>query len=468
MFVSLSNRLMRKIALLLMILGLLLCVFSFHKKVTIQFNDEKYQINTFSYSVASIINREKISLTTTDLVNPPVQSKIWTDSTITIRSIMPITIINGDSRTGALTYKRIVGNILSDQGIKLYPGDKLFLDGNEIQADKKLAYKSTPQEITIKPSTKIIVHDQNSTKSFTTIETNLKAALAEQGYQFHPEDFVEPPLNTKIVGGILNVYISRAKTVNISYKNQKYPTKIVAQTVGDAIAKAGFALQGQDFCTPSEFSPLTDNDTIEIHKIDEKIILEQETAPFGVQYQPMNDTEIDNLVVLQAGTYGLKVKRIKEIYLDGELTDREQEYDWTVKEPEPRVIGYGTKITIKTLNTPDGPIKYWRAIKAYASSYSPCRSGVPNKCYPNTSSGKPVQKGVIAVTLSWYRYMKGMAVYIPGYGFATIEDVGAGLPNQNWVDLGYSDEDWVGWGQFVTIYFLAPPPSPEYIMWILD
>jgi 3D (Asp-Asp-Asp) domain-containing protein len=91
---------------------------------------------------------------------------------------------------------------------------------------------------------------------------------------------------------------------------------------------------------------------------------------------------------------------------------------------------------------------------------------VPDKCYPNTSSGKPVQKGVIAVTLAWYRYMQGLPVYVPNYGFATIEDVGGGLPDRHWIDLGYSDEDWVGWGGWMTIYFLAPAPSN--VMWILE
>ncbi|MBI9043866.1 MAG: hypothetical protein JEZ06_05230, partial [Anaerolineaceae bacterium] len=80
-------------------------------------------------------------------------------------------------------------------------------------------------------------------------------------------------------------------------------------------------------------------------------------------------------------------------------------------------------------------------------------------------SGEPVQQGVIAVRLHWYLQMAGQQVYIPGYGFARILDVGGGIPGEYWIDLGYSDEDYVSWHQYVTLYFLTP--IPETIPWIL-
>jgi 3D (Asp-Asp-Asp) domain-containing protein len=62
--------------------------------------------------------------------------------------------------------------------------------------------------------------------------------------------------------------------------------------------------------------------------------------------------------------------------------------------------------------------------------------------------------------------MRGLLVYIPGYGFATIEDIGAGFPDRHWVDLGYSDKDFVTWSGYVTVYFVAP--APANIMYILE
>ena len=55
--------------------------------------------------------------------------------------------------------------------------------------------------------------------------------------------------------------------------------------------------------------------------------------------------------------------------------------------------------------------------------------------------------------------MEGLQLYIPGYGTATIEDVCGGCVGKPWVDLGYSDSDYQDWGQWVTVYFLAPAPA---------
>jgi len=262
--------------------------------------------------------------------------------------------------------------------------------------------------------------------------------------------------------------------VKIHVQGNTIQSKTTASTVGDALAEVGLPLQGLDYSLPPENQPMTNTAEIRVVRVREEISLEQEPLPFETRFQPLSEVELDNQRVVQIGEYGLTSKRVRVVSeADPKQGDwieisRQVENEWLAREPKPRLIGYGTKVVVRQTNTPDGTIRYWRAVDVFASSYSPCRSGVPNKCYPNTSSGKPVTKGVIAVTLSWYRYMQGMRVYIPGYGFATIEDVGGGLPGQHWIDLGYSDEDWVGWGQNVTLYFLAPVPPPETIMWILD
>jgi hypothetical protein len=62
-----------------------------------------------------------------------------------------------------------------------------------------------------------------------------------------------------------------------------------------------------------------------------------------------------------------------------------------------------------------------------------------------------------------------MRVYIPKYGFATIEDNGPDpFPGQYWVDLAYKKEHYIPWSEYVTVYFLAPKPAPENIMYILN
>ena len=49
-------------------------------------------------------------------------------------------------------------------------------------------------------------------------------------------------------------------------------------------------------------------------------------------------------------------------------------------QPVDQVLGYGTQVVTQTVDTPDGQLEYWRAVTVYATSYSPCRSGV-ERCY---------------------------------------------------------------------------------------
>jgi hypothetical protein len=47
-----------------------------------------------------------------------------------------------------------------------------------------------------------------------------------------------------------------------------------------------------------------------------------------------------------------------------------------------------------------------------------------------------------------------------------VADTGGGYPDgRYWIDLGYSDADYVPWAKYVTVYFLTPVPAS--IPWIL-
>ncbi len=235
-------------------------------------------------------------------------------------------------------------------------------------------------------------------------------------------------------------------------------------TIGAALAGAGMALQGLDYSLPAEADPIPENRQVQIFRVREDVLLNQEKIPFTSTYQADNTTELDQLSILSGGEFGISAQQIRVTYENDQEVSRTLEKEWVLREPNPRVIGYGTKINLRTTNTADGPITYWRKITAYATSYNENCPG----CNDYTYSGAYLQKGVIAVTRDWYYYMAGMRVYIPGYGFATIEDIGAGVPwSTNWVDLGYRSENYVIWSQNVEVYFLAPAPSAENIMYIL-
>jgi 3D (Asp-Asp-Asp) domain-containing protein len=55
---------------------------------------------------------------------------------------------------------------------------------------------------------------------------------------------------------------------------------------------------------------------------------------------------------------------------------------------------------------------------------------------------------------------------VPGYGFAYACDTGGGVKGR-WIDLGYEDDNYQPWHQYVTVYFRTPVPSPDSIAWII-
>jgi hypothetical protein len=89
----------------------------------------------------------------------------------------------------------------------------------------------------------------------------------------------------------------------------------------------------------------------------------------------------------------------------------------------------------------------------------------PPRCNNITNSGKILQKGMIAMVYSWYVLFQGQPVYVDGYGPATVEDSGVGPNAPYWIDLAYSDDEYVAWHRNTTLYFLTPVPAN--VPWIL-
>ena len=132
------------------------------------------------------------------------------------------------------------------------------------------------------------------------------------------------------------------------------------------------------------------------------------------------------------------------------------ESEWVARQPQPRIVGYGTQIVMRTATVDGITIEYWRAITMWATSYYPAVTS------NTTASGLPLQKGVAAVDIRYIPFYTRM--YVPGYGEVIAADTGGGVIGR-WIDLGYSNEDYVSWHSYVTVYFLWPPP--ENIVWII-
>jgi resuscitation-promoting factor RpfB len=365
-----------------------------------------------------------------------------------------VTIIDNDKVLTLQTDERVPSTLLKQAGITLSPNDRILLNGLPVASDQTIT--NYPITLQVRHAITLTIKSPDGQKQIQSSALTVGEALQEADIQLSASDQVDPPANTSINQPLtINYFPSHELTVSVDGKSLKIQSS--AQSVGEALAEARIPLLGEDYSRPAENEALPVDGQIKVVRVSESILLAQKPIPFQSQLIASADVPLDQNQILQPGETGLTVQRIRIRYEDGQEVSRITENETVVRPPKDRVLGYGTKVEVKTAVVDGVTIEYWRAVQMYATSYSPCRSG--GKCSFGTSSGIKLAKGVVALRYSWYLNMGGQQLYIPGYGFATIGDVCGGCVGKPWVDLGYSDDDWQQWSSWVTVYFLTPVPA---------
>jgi hypothetical protein len=291
----------------------------------------------------------------------------------------------------------------------------------------------------------------------------------EAGFEILASDHINPPIDTPITENQEIIY-TPGQYLTITVNGITYQARSRAPNITEALSGVGLPLESLDYCQPACEDPIPSDGNIRIVRVQEVVLLTHKLLPFVTEFQTTAELELDQQAVIQVGADGLAVDRQRIRSEDNVEIDRQSELETVVRPVKNEIIGVGTKVVIRTLQTPDGPIEYWRSRLVYATAYSPCGIYDPatlggTRCFPYTSTGKPVQRGVAAVIRSWFYSMVGQPIYVPGYGFATIEDVGAGFADKDWIDLGFTDEDLEWWSNWTMVYWLTP--VPDVILYIL-
>lgn len=459
-----KKRYLAIIAASMIFLGLVLLFIGSLRPVTILIDGKTQTLHTRALTVAQALNQAGLSLGAGDRVSPlPNEFVGWNGPIVIERaSQLQVWYDAGPISDPILTHQQTAGNMLAEVGVELYPGDRIFLNGEPLPAKAELA-PGQPYLLQVQPAQPLTVEVDGQPQVIYSAGASLAAALWSAGMRLNSVDELSAALEEPL-DEVNQVALTYARPVTIRIGEHEITVRSAAERVGEALAEAGIPLQNLDYSFPAEDELLPPDRNIRVVRVREEVILEQEAEPFHTEYVPDPETELDQRSVLTPGQYGVRVSRIRVRYEDGVEVARNQEAEWVASEPRNQVVGYGTKVVVRTLDTPGGPIEYWRAVTMYATSYSPCRLGV-DWCNDITASGKVLRHGIVAVTRTWFRMMRGQEVFVPGYGRAVIADVGGGIPGKRWIDLGYTDEDFISWSSNVTVYFLTPVPPT--IPWIL-
>lgn len=439
----------RYLGLIAAITGLIFIALEAHKTVHLRINGETRTVATYALTVGGYLAAEQIPLGQADHLEPPVDHWLRQGDTITIERAVRVRIQDGQDAYSFVSPQRLPANLVSQAGIEIYPGDQIFHNGLAVAADKSLP-RAQSISLQIKRAQAVRIRADGQDQIIHTTAGTVGQALWHAGITLYAQDHTEPAQDALLEGPV-TVNYRPSKELSIVTQEDIVRIRTTEMRVGPALAKAGIALQGLDYSLPKPDAPLPREARIRIVHVEEQVSLETEPLPFETEFQPVPDLELDNQTVVQPGTFGIKARRVRIRMEDGKEVSRQEDAEFIAQEPQPRILGYGTKIVSHTTNTPDGNITYWRALNMYAVSYNPTSAGGNI-----TASGLPLRKGLVAVDPTYIPL--GTRLYIPGYGEALAADTGGGV-NGRIIDLGYSDHDYVSWHQWVTVYFLWPPPE---------
>ncbi|MBI2331085.1 MAG: G5 domain-containing protein [Chloroflexi bacterium] len=374
-----------------------------------------------------------------------------------------VTIFDGENTLTVSTNETVPLSILSEAGITTQPTDRVLVNGIPYALDESISLDGNWQ-LQLRRAVQVTLVTPQGEQAIQTSALAVGDFLKENGISTGIHDEVHPPLTTPVTDS-LTITFSPAQDLTITSGGAVINIRSAAKTVGEALAEAGIPLMGLDASAPAENEPLPVDGQIKVIHVTESISVDLQSIPFSTEETESADIAFGQQEVLQAGESGVTMVRTRIRYEDGVEVSRSEEEKTILKEPVTQIVANGSKIELSQVGG-DAPYQYWYATQMYASWYSPCNSGTGG-CSYGTASGARAGYGIVAVDYSYYSYLAGMRVYIPGYGIATIGDTGGGpiietafgVPRYQWIDLGYDDSNIGGLSGWVTVYFLEPAPA---------
>lgn len=464
------------------------------RPATLVINNQTFSIRTHQRTVGAVLQKFGVTLEPEDIVEPGLESLLVSGQAIAVQLARPVTVEADGQTHQLLTHQQTVRDIVTSLGLELDSRDEILVNGHpqslqaalptsqpaaKVDVTNRLFAAMTPRgtTLTTRPErVKIIVHravpvtlsesEGESSRTFRTTKLTVGAALLEQGTTIYLGDEVTPPLAAPMRPN-MSITIDRATPIVIFADGRSFKTRTQGQTVSDILALENIPLVGQDYTRPALDHAVLPNDVIEIVRVEETLEIEAEYIPFETQWVADEGMELDEQQVRQAGNTGVIKSRTRVRYENGQEIAREFEDEWLDQVASTRIIAYGTEVVIRTINTPDGPIEYWRKIPMLATAYSAATSGktLDHPTYGITRTGLEAGYGIVAVDPRVVTLRSN--VYVPGYGVAVAGDTGGAILGKH-IDLGFDDDrppppiyEWRD------VYLLTPAPSPGRIRYVL-
>ena len=416
------------------------------------------QTLTRAPTVGDLLDELEMVIGPYDQVIPGPDTPVTSDLVVRVEKARPVTLTVDGETSVFWTPLTNPAEILQNAGVDVTNNDRILVDGTRTEADELVVWPVPASHITVRRAVELHVIDGDQRQTVITTGETVGDALFDAGVTLYLADTVTPDLTTPLEDG-MEVTVHRSRPVTIIADGETIETRTQGSLVGDALADAGVALVGLDYAIPSEDAELRPGMHIRVIRVQEETVTEETPLPFETVYQADPERELDQRAVIQEGREGRQETIVRVRYENGIEVERSSEETVVIEPPVNRVIAYGTKVVLRTIDTPEGPREYWRVLRLYATSYHPAALGGDDV----TATGRRLEKGIVAVDRRIIPL--GTQVFVPGYGIGLAADTAPPRNRGLWIDLGYSDHDYRHWARWVDVYVLTPvPPNIEYLL----
>jgi uncharacterized protein YabE (DUF348 family)/3D (Asp-Asp-Asp) domain-containing protein len=386
------------------------------------------------------------------------------DTPAAIRPARMVELRTESSSRTFWTLTATLGSFLSETGIVVNKDDKILADGVAIPRDA-LDDTDLPSVVEVGRFWRVTIDDGPNRQVLRTAAATVRAALQEAGISLNATDGAVPDLDETLAGDTM-ITVKRSFPLSIHVDGMYIQTRTYHSEMAEVLAQAGITLLENDYTIPDASALLKPNDLVQVIRVTKEYVTEDESIPYQTLWQGTDDLPIDTQAIISQGVPGVRRRRIQIRFENGIEVERAIDSEWVASDPVNEVVGYGTRIELGVVDTPEGPREYWRVVRMRATSYTAASSGkAPDEPgYGRTASGGPAGYGVVAIDRSVVPFRS--YVFVPGYGIGYAGDTGSGIRGR-WIDLGYEEENFVSWSGYVDVYYLTPVPPVEDINFLL-
>lgn len=308
------------------------------KDLTVDVNGDKVELATFSKDVDGVLEAAGVEVGADDLVYPAPSEEVSNGDSITVRTAKPVALV---------------------------------IDGNEQQLS----------------STALTVADLLGDIDGVAPD----AAVSDGDKILDGDEAVEEGMELKVVS---------PKIIKVNDGGKITYTKIAAETVADVLEARNIDVDDDDRVSPSEDTPVTENMTITVDKIDTEIF--DETEEFDAEPNYVDDPELEEgkEEVREEGVKGERNVTRKLVKKNGEKDSVETIKEDVVREPKPATIARGTKPKAEGNTGADAPAV---ADGSVWDSLAQCESG--GDWSINTGNG--FSGGLQFTPSTWHAYGGG-------------------------------------------------------------